>query len=269
MFLHTNHEFMNPSESNFSEYEKLKEIEIVDKNGNTNIRKSLFYKYPIEIRHWLSLFPRNYLDLSILRDEKLHQTIAAEFNLLLSKDGVNENDIQRFLKSENNYLLISSLLKKYYDFGHHDAYLFPEFQLGNSYVADYLIIGRNSDGWHFVFVELESPAGSITNTDGNFGTVFRKGFNQIYDWGEWIEKSFHSLRETLNKCKKVGVDLPQDFYELDTMRLNYVVIAGRRSDFKEKTYRLRNKMKRESHMLILHYDNLIDSINEISGAHTY
>ena len=39
--------------------------------------------------------------------------------------------------------------------GNHGAYLFPEFQLGSSYKADYLLLGKSSGGFEFIFVELE------------------------------------------------------------------------------------------------------------------
>lgn len=269
MFLQDNQEYLNPSEDKIHEYERLKKDEIIRTFGSIETRKSLFHKYPIEVRHWLSLFPKNYLDLAILKDTDLHQKIANEFYLTLENKNVSENEVLRFLKGHNNYLLVSSLLKKYYNFGHHDAYLFPEFQLGNSYVADFLIVGKNSDGWHFVFVELESPNGLITNSDGEIGMVFRKWITQINDWIVWLEKSYSCLRETFDKCKKSGDILPNEFNDLDSTRLNYIVVAGRRINFKDKTYRIRRKMCRESNILLLHYDNLIDAVKEISGQQTY
>lgn len=49
------------------------------------------------------------------------------------------------------------MLKGNYNFGHHDAYIIPEFMLGNSYKVDYLLIGKSSRGYEFVFIELEKP----------------------------------------------------------------------------------------------------------------
>lgn len=264
-----NHEYMNPSESKILEYERLKAEEVVHKFGHHEIRKSLFMDYPIEIRHWLSLFPQNYLDVAILSEKEIHRCISEKFNSLLASEDSKERDVLRFLKEEHHYLLISSLLKKYYSFGHHDAYIFPEFQIGNSYVADYLLAGKNSDGWHFVFVELESPKGSITTSDGEFGQVLRKGLKQTEDWAEWIEKGFASLVESFGKHKRHDATLPEEFRSLDITRIHYMIVAGRRLDFTDRTYRMRRKLEQERNTRVLHYDNLIDSLLGISGENTY
>lgn len=64
----------------------------------------------------------------------------------------------------------------------HEAYLFPEFQLGNLYKADYLLMGKSSVGFEFIFIELESPYGKITLNDGQLGAEFRDGISQLEDW---------------------------------------------------------------------------------------
>ena len=63
--------------------------------------------------------------------------------------------------------------------GHHGAYLFPEFPLGTSYKADYLLIGNGSGGHEFIFIELENPKGNITLQNGELGNTFRKGILQV------------------------------------------------------------------------------------------
>ncbi|MEL6441206.1 MAG: Shedu anti-phage system protein SduA domain-containing protein [Cyanobacteria bacterium J06621_8] len=161
------------------------------------------------------------------------------------------------------------MLKEYFNFGHHGAYLFREFQLGNSYKVDYLLIGKNSGGWHFVFVELEAVQGRITKEDGSLGEVFRMGLEQVSDWNRWLEAKYSALRETFDKYKKLDSSLPDEFTQLDTTRIHYVVVAGRRKDFKERTYRIRRENQKRSSGLLLHYDNLIDTAENIIGKSTY
>ena len=48
----------------------------------------------------------------------------------------------------------------------------------------------------------------------------------------------------------------REFFELEKSRIHYVVIAGRRSDYKEKTYELRRRLLKSNNILLLHYDNL-------------
>jgi hypothetical protein len=214
------------------------------------------------------LFPNNYLDDSELDEiERLSQLLAS-FESLLESNSLNENAILKFIEVNRAYFIVASILKRYYHFGHHDAFLFREFQLGNSYKADFLLIGRSSGGWEFVFVELESPS-DATLKEGDLGSAFRKGQKQVDDWKAWLEAHFQSLRETLEKHKRDNVDLPREFCVLDTSRIHYAIVAGRRTDFNERTYRIRRERRNDQRLLLLHYDNLVDSSREIIGAATY
>lgn len=244
---------------------ELKQKEIIQKIGTLEIRKSRFWEYPKAARHFIHLFPNNFLDVVELKNIEQLTPIVNSFEKLLNNCDIKESDIQEFIKRNKAYFIVGSLLKRYYSFGHHEAYLFPEFQLGNSYKVDYLLVGKNSGGWHFVFIELEAPMGKITLKDGSLGEVFRKGINQIRDWGTWIESKYSALLESFDKCKKVGCDLPSEFCQLDLSRIHFIVIAGRRNDFNEKTYRI----CRKENQLLIHYDNIIDSARSVIGELTY
>ena len=222
-------------------------------------------KYPKAVRHFDSLFPNNYLDTVELTEcKEQFNELVKSFQNLINSENIQEREILNFISQKQGYFIIASILKKHFNFGHHGAYLFREFQLGNSYKVDYLLIGKSSDGWHFVFVELEAVRGRITKSeDGNLGEVFRKGLEQISDWNSWLEARYASLSETFNKYKKPNSSLPEEFTQLDTSRIHYVVVAGRRKDFKEKTYNIRRKKQKESSTLLLHYDNLVDAAENI------
>jgi len=182
---------------------------------------------------------------------------------------VNERKILDFINNDRAYFIIASLLKNYYSFGHHNAYLFPEFALGNSHKVDYLLVGKSSGGWSFVFVEMESPNKSITLANGDLGSSFRKGLSQIADWDKWLDGHFSSLTETFGKCKRSNEPLPDEFVALDKSRIHFLVVAGRRSDFHDSTYRTRRRKFRDNAELILHYDNVVDAAKEIIGRETY
>ncbi len=66
-----------------------------------------------------------------------------------------ENDVQRYIKKSNQKWFIPLSILKAYDFGHHFSCVVPEFQLGSQYRLDYLLVGKNSLGYQFVFVEFE------------------------------------------------------------------------------------------------------------------
>ncbi|WP_025723557.1 hypothetical protein [Paenibacillus polymyxa] len=50
-------------------WDEKKEAEKVGKLGGKWIRKSLFREYPKAARHFMSLFPNNYLDIEELKNE--------------------------------------------------------------------------------------------------------------------------------------------------------------------------------------------------------
>ena len=252
-----------------AKWQSLKEQEVVGKRGRSETRRSRFRDYPKAARHFTSLFPNQYLDTVELKDETRLNALLDGFRTLLADSEVNERAILSFTKNNRAYFIVASVLKRYYQSGHHIAFLFPEFPLGTSYKADYLLVPKSSDGWSFVFVELESPNQHVTLSNGDLGSSFRKGLNQIADWDTWLDARFSSLRETFDKCRSNSMPLPHEFVEMDKSRIHYVVIAGRRNDFLDKTYRTRRTKLRDNAELLLHYDNVVDAAQELIGGQTY
>ncbi|WP_437972747.1 Shedu anti-phage system protein SduA domain-containing protein [Sorangium sp. So ce295] len=257
------------TQEEIAQWEALRKSEIVGKLGKLTVTESRFHDYPKAVRHFLSLFPNNYLDIVELREESRLRAALESFRKLLDTPDVSERKILNFIRDRRAYFIVASLLKAYFRFGHHEAHLFPEFQLGNSYKADYLLVGQNSSGWHFAFVELEAPHGEITLENGDLGAAFRKGLAQVADWNTWLEARYGSLSESFDRCRRADAALPAEFTQLDKTRVHYVVIAGRRTDFNERTYRVQRRKQKESSELLLHYDNLTDAAEEIIGKPTY
>lgn len=225
-------------------------------------------KYPKAVRMYKTLFPNNFLDFIELRDEDRLLSANNEFLAILNNEETNERAILNFIRDAQYYHIIGSIMWGLsFNFGHHGAFLFPEFQLSNSYKADYLLIGKSSGGYEFVMVELESIHDRITLSSGELGDSFRKGISQLNSWRRWLENNYSSFGETLKKYKNPIKDLPEEFYMLDMSRFHYVVVAGRRSDFTELTYR--TKREKTNNIHILHYDNLFDFSNKLIGRCTY
>ena len=211
------------------------------------------------------LFPRNYLEVVYLDNVDLRKKQIDNFFNLISNKKTKERDVLNFI-NRGYYFLIASIVKHYYFFGHHDAYIFPEFKLGTKYVVDYLVIGKNSDGFHFLLFELESVYKSITTLTGLEGTVLRKGISQTDDWKTWIEGNFFTFQQELMKYINPSSSLPNEFLNYDSTRFNYSVIAGRRADYKTDKIRKKQREYSGKGLRILHYDNIIDrSLDWISG----
>jgi hypothetical protein len=249
-----------------AEKRKIKKNE--DEFGSIDARFFLTLKFPKAAQHYKSLFPNNYLDPRELKRLRKLKRIRDDFEKLVSKKSTTERQILNFIKKREAYFIIGSILEHYF-FGHHATYLFREFEIPPNYKADFLIIGKSSMGHEFIFVELENPYLNITTGDGSFGKTIRKGYKQVEDWDKLLESNFSSLRLVFDKYKGgPKVELPREFIDYDKTRVHYVIVAGRRKDFNERTYRNRRKGK-GNNVLVLHYDNLIDSGSRIIGNDTY
>lgn len=229
-----------------------------------------FMAFPKAVRMCKMLFPNNYLDVAELHDTERLVKANDEFANLINDEQCSERKILNFIRDKEYYHILGALIWGLsINIGNHGAYLFPEFQLGTSYKADYLLIGKNSGGYEFILVELENPYGKITLRDGELGAEFREGISQLEDWKRWLPANFASYTEKLRKYKNPSLNLSDEFYTLDLSRFHYVVVAGRRSDFSEKTYILKREYKKEKDIDVLHYDNLIDFSNNLIGKITY
>lgn len=250
-----------------TEWRELQQLEVVNTFGRFSVIQSRFHQYPRAVRHYLSLFPNQYLDIVELKDEAPLRATLAEFRTLLGSPDVSERAILNFIRTKKAYFIVGGLLKAYFHFGRHDAHLFPEFPLGNSFTVDYLLAGKSSDGWHLVFVEFEAPDGQSTLASGEIAGAFRRGLSQLADWNAWLEAHYGSLAEFFDRCRNPIEPLPQEFRLLDKSRIHYVVVAGRRKNFNEKAYRTRRR--KQPLELILHYDNVADAAEAVIGRDTY
>lgn len=225
-----------------------------------------FRKYPKAVRHNLSLFPNNYLDIVELMDSEKLKSQCDGFSNLLDNQRITELDIKRYIQNNGYYHIPASIFSRF-NFGHHEAVLFKEFQLGTSYKADYLLAGKASGGWQFIWVEFENPYRDIVIDDGDFGSTIRKGLNQIDDWKTFIGENYSTISAEFRKnTTKI---LPNEFYAFDLTRMHYVVVAGRRNDFNEKTRRLQRRLLDERKIMLLHYDNILDDARTLIGAQSY
>ncbi|RFB42590.1 Shedu anti-phage system protein SduA domain-containing protein [Bacillus sp. dmp10] len=260
-------DFMEITEEEMEKWEEVQKQELLNQEGSS--RPNYAHLYPKAVRHYLSYFPNNYMDYSELKEEAERFTrLTEKYKKAIDDPTSKEYKIKSFIKNNEAYFIIASLLK-YYDFGHHDVYLFPEFFLGTSFKADYLIAGRNSAGFHFVFVEMENPYDNITLKDGKLGETFRKGINQVNDWKRYLSTSYSSLEETFRKYKNPDLPLPDEFLKYESGRIHYVVVAGRREDFDKNTYWERGDYKDNRKITLLHHDNLYDKAKATIGGNTY
>ena len=206
------------------------------------------------------------MDFVELGQRDLLSAHCDEFEQLLGDEKITELDIKRFIQN-NRYYHIPASIFLYYDFGHHEAALFKEFPLGTDYRADYLLAGKGSGGWQFIYVEFESPYGSVIKKDGNYGSVIHNGLNQVDDWEHFLGENYFPV--TAEFEKRTNRELPKEFINYDSTRMHYVVVAGRREDFQGEKPRYQQRKSSGNNKRIIHYDNLLDRSKELVERNTY
>lgn len=201
-----------------------------------------------------SLFPNNHLEpLWVFKDIDFLSEIDNYRKLIY--DNGEESEIQKHIKEGRRWFIPSSILEDY-NFGHHDAYLFPELKLGFEYVVDYALLGKNSDGWHVVFVEFEkADCDFILKNQNSESKEVRAGLTQIRNWELWV----HNHREYFLKSSGIsdkGVDIP-------IIRFFYCLVVSRRDKMDERAKLLRSQIcYKNSSLKIMSFDRLADNLQK-------
>ena len=266
-------DYLKLSEEELKVFNKYKfDNRIQDENGKLIMPKpySLDDFQPGYVYKHDCLFPNHNISYSDIEDDKpwFEQNLEG-FKKVLNDKSTTEKHLLSYLRDNKGAFIITSILR-HTDFGHHERFIFPEFYLADHYKVDFLIVGRASGGYRFLFVELENPYGQITTEKGEFSIAINKGIKQVKDWKRWVPKNFNSIQQTLKKYKGPNKEFSKEFYELDIDRLYYMVIAGRRTDYNDLSYQIRRELSENGERIkVLHYDNLTDAAEKIIGSNAW
>lgn len=267
MNLYDRNYMIEPALDERRQYEEIL-LQEAPKNGQRFGKINMSNLYPEAIRHNESLFPNHHVDLIDTKLNPKFDDINQGFFDLLNDPCTHEQLILNYIKSHKAYHIPMSILRAGgFLVGNHGSYLFPEFALGQSYQADFLLVGKSSGGHQFIFVEFENPYKNIVLADGSWGETFRKGINQVLNWSSWLEGNYSALLEVWRK--NALQPLPNEFTTYESTLFHFVVVAGRRSNFNEKTYRLRRRCRTEQNITLLHYDNLYEAACEVKRYNTF
>lgn len=253
-----------------AERQEYNDIRNEEKEGRPSFgRKNLYYRYPEAIRHHNSLFPNNHIELLDWKNSGRMVELTEEFSRIVHDKNTTEREILNYINHKPAYYIIGALLI-HKNFGHHGTYIFPEFSIGNGmYFADYLVVGKGSGGYEFVFVELEAPNKRTTIKSGHAGQATRSGLCQIFDWKRQIAGNYISITNEFKKSCLNADSLPQEFLQYDPTRMHYMTITGLRDDYNDVTYCDRRAMAKENGIEVYHYDNLIDFSKLLEEKNTF
>jgi len=119
------------------------------------------------------------------------QNIYEKFKEILENGG--EREVHNFLKKHKDIIIKSfNIAWNYY-------ICVSEFQFGNEYRADFLILSAHSGYWNAIFIELKPIDGRLYNKDGTQSKHLREAWKQIEDWEEWIRINEPTLRQEFAK----------------------------------------------------------------------
>ena len=183
----------------------------------------------------------------------------AEALLKVLNNATKENDLQRYIKQNEKWFIPASIFECF-DFGHHEAYLVPEQPLANNYRADYMLMGRNSLGYHIVFVEFEDVNVDYRLQNANVeSNPVRKGLAQIKDWNRWFQDNRKFFLDN-NGLSEIAGNIPP-------WGIWYVLVVGRRDRMDNNVNQMRGEMLREGiGIKIISYDRLVDNVRLLSNG---
>jgi len=184
---------------------------------------------------------------------------ADAFRVLLDS-APNEQTLQAYIKQGERWFIPYTIQNESQFKLNSMQYLYEELPLQEKYVADYALLGENSDGYHLILVEFESPAEEqflLKNSDGEIEVV-RNGFIQIADWQRWLDYNRLSFLDSIGLIDK-GIKIPSD-------RTHYCLVVSRRS-FEERVQAKKSQLQADKNLTIMSYDRLADGIELLSSVY--
>lgn len=208
----------------------------------------LYNKSKLFAEHCLYLM--NYKELDFEKESK-------DFDLIIS-NAKNEVDVQRYIKSNKKWFIPGSIFLDY-NFGHMETYLFPEQKLGNDYVADYMLIGKESGGYSLILVEFETPNTEYLISTANMESEsVRRGLTQLQDWKRWIDSNREYFIRNIG-LREFGIDIP-------AYRTFYYLVVSRRKYMNKMAVEVRGQNVYERHNTkIVTFDRLTENVMKLGN----
>ena len=169
---------------------------------------------------------------------ELREDLADQLDAVLG-GAQDERPLQAFFE-QHPFVLPLALLGGLHQY----SWVFPQPRLGNGiYIPDFVACDRDSLGFQWKLVELESPTASATNKDDSVSHACHHAVQQIRDYKRW-------LRDNL------GFERQHGWHEITGECESWIVI-GRRGDRSEIARERLADFKKES-IAIHSYDHIVE-----------
>lgn len=151
----------------------------------------------------------------------------------------DERPLQTFLAAHCN--LLSCLLPP-----GESMWCFDRPRFGGEFIPDFLLATRNSGGFQWVMIELESPTKSPLTKAGLPNAKLNEALAQVRDWRSWVRPNIAYAQGQLG------------FTDLHAEAKAYVVI-GRRSMLDTRHIRRYRELSTDK-TAVMSYDRLLETI---------
>jgi hypothetical protein len=153
------------------------------------------------------------------------------------EDARDERPLQRFFRDKSH--LLTCLLPP-----GREAWCFDRPRLGSEHIPDFLLCTRNSLGFQWVMVEIESPTKHPLNGSGLPSLKLNEALGQVRDWRSWLRQNIAYSQTELG------------FREITAECIAYVIIGRRSSIATKHASKYRELSTRDTS--IMSYDRLKD-----------
>jgi hypothetical protein len=151
----------------------------------------------------------------------------------------SEREMQAYL-SAHPHLLIQHLS------GGHGRWVHPMKRLGSEHVTDFVIGARDTLGFHWTAVELESPTAIVFTRQGDPSARLTHSIRQLQDWRIWLNSNLDYARR---RRSEHGLGLPDIDAEAEGL-----IIIGKDASLPAETRERRRRMASENNTQIRTYD---------------
>lgn len=182
--------------------------------------------------------------------------------LLETSKNLNENDLQRFLEINTEFIPTPFMLNH----GLHFNVVLSKYPISTSFICDFAYITKSTVKWNVVFIEIESPQKKMflnNSKDIRFSSHFNNAYDQVLSWKSYIMKNGNVVKESLRTLLR-----PIQMYN-NVVEFKYVLVMGRNDELQNQHFIDMLNQKNSEDIIIMTYDSLdnYNAYNRYSKKH--